>query len=584
MDAASNVSFSRSVETEVEFRVVVNAATYRMLLANLFDGKDVVLYEYRITRHCISSRRIGCSRKFKKFQVNNHSPMKFIEYVNSGHVRNEENYFDQLKYTLCGHTVYRYDKFVPHCSNVRWPRIFVCKRSVELDNVDFSDEILKFLEVDGSDANLGIVHVKRFEFCSSLGIRVGLYSFMNDFSEVRYEIALEMELASVIDDNTFRFISSYFYDYIEPWLQFDLRTPIDPLLVNKSEHYMRVISSSTAARNDSDTIIVGYKAKLDGVRLFATFDGTHLILSDGSRKMIHERSRFLFGIDYVYQVERFSNDVVCITEICAVRNVYVSVQNSLAHGFYASDVLRGKFRVEQKFPYGFLGLGLPDKIINDIAADLEKVRCCDVSQTAADANSLIRIDPVQSAYFCNAANRSLRGSDICFNVLRTTITEAISILPSDGVLMLVKNRIESTNSSSCPFDDFVDDYKKMLYVKLKTEQSIELRFVNYVDESGMQQKFFAALDGMYIFFRGEKWFRYDGAAIELHNFVVALFHAGDIVEFSRVSSQELRFLRVRNDKLMPDCLEKVDSIVFERGYDDRSENECFAFDETDEKK
>lgn len=556
---------------------MVPIGVWRKLLTRHFHGSCVELYTYRQTRHCVLSRRVGTRRFYRNFRVADVTPKRYVEQLDKKYDGIE--CYDEMKLTVCAHSIYRYDDTISHRSNVLWPRILTIKNCYEVLGVRFAESVVRFLELDASDANLGVQHLQKF--CRWFGdIRLALYSRMNEFSEVCYEMSIECEnVCAETADADFRRISGLFRDLVEPCFDEEsavpLRPVLDVLLVNKVEHYIRVLSSSSSASSSSKAD--GYKAKIDGERLYATWDGSVLRLSDNDHCYVdRELGVQLFGTDFVYQVERVGGGHYVITELNAVRNYYIASQDSLVNGFFQVDGMRRKFRPEQVFPYGLLGLGLSAEHVERIHCIVNEGRC-DLSRHDKDDQSLVPVTIEQSNRYLEACYELMRTtSTVCnfsFNVMRRTIDETTettttSALPCDGFLAYYRVAQQQPpqsrkSSRNCPFSFWLDRHKDY-YVKQKVHQSVELR---YAVHSRTGARYLMCRDSIYFtaLDRSNRWRRYDGIDVTISDFS-DFCRGGKIVEFLRITETELRFLRVREDKLLADSLNKVDSILFGRDF------------------
>lgn len=106
------------------------------------------------------------------------------------------------------------------------------------------------------------------------------------------------------------------------------------------------------------------RRKLDGERLYATYDGGHLLcLSNGQcldlQQLGYQKKGCagFFSVDFVYQIEKLGEQDYYFTEIVAARHSYSTVLSSLVHSFSPS---RNYYRAtdEQIWPYALIGTGL----------------------------------------------------------------------------------------------------------------------------------------------------------------------------------------------------------------------------------
>lgn len=552
------------VENEFEFRLMIPVKSWRALMDGIMHGSCVDVHTYRLTRHSILTRRVGTVRSFNRFRSRDLTALDYVRNLDT----NADAYrmFDEFKMNLCSHTVYVYDGDSTHESNVQWPRVLTLKSSLEIHVVTFSRDVIEFLEMDASDANLGLLHIQKF--CTTINdVRIALYARMNEFSEVSYEVSLECERS---DSESFAALSSVFVKHVEPFLDKSIplmRTSLDPLLVNKNDHFIRVVSTDSDISKAPS--LLGYKAKLDGERLYATWDGvSKLRLSDNDYvELDDDAARSALGVDYVYQIERITSDganYYSITEINAVRNYYIACQNSLVNGFSQNDCMRRKFRAEQVFPYGLVGLGIRDDDMRRIETYIEQRKTC-ANRDCSFQRTMVPIGILHSNAYLEKCS-SLLKHRIHVNTLQHSITDIATSLPTDGYLALIRG---SNQQNKCTFSTWFDD-RFNYYVKLKRRQSVELRYARH---SRSLRRALLCRDGLYFVASscGLRWLRYDNCNVTIHGLFDS--YVGKIVELSRISSTEFVCLRARTDKLYADHYDKTDSIVFDRGFFEDAE-EC----------
>lgn len=257
--------FDREIECEIEWRTRLSALDVHNVMHVFFRNVDnVFVEEYRLTRHCNMQRRLGTRTLYDSFEYDDVKqlldlcgiPIKLSQSTttaafngsttkiattdamardNNLHV----NTFSQIKMTNCSHTFYYYDTNVDHRNNNLWPRIFQCKRSIEItddqnDEVnDASDDVekefaapsrlslekldealrdsqlseklsrLQTCELDKSDNNLGVQYIRKmyryFSHRNFDKVRLALYFLFDEYQQISYELSLEYEFTNGYD-------------------------------------------------------------------------------------------------------------------------------------------------------------------------------------------------------------------------------------------------------------------------------------------------------------------------------------------------------------------------------------------------
>lgn len=260
--------FDREIECEIEWRSRLSLLDVHNLLNVFFRNVDnVFIEEYRLTRHCNMQRRLGTRLHYKRFAFDNiddllrllgiNVPLDCLRDAAKAQMseNKEENNahheaqifncnfstdftidtFSHVKMTNCSHTFYFYDDTVDHRSNNHWPRVFQCKRSIEIDDTsdeDFNDceaaafedgrysgssslpfrltakqteafERLELTGLDKSDNNLGLQYIRKmyryFERENFTKIRLAVYFIFDEYQQISYEFSIEYEFVNSHD-------------------------------------------------------------------------------------------------------------------------------------------------------------------------------------------------------------------------------------------------------------------------------------------------------------------------------------------------------------------------------------------------
>lgn len=220
------------VETEVEWRVRLTLREAQRVLNDWFRGSYCIVDEFRLRKHAGFIRRVGSRVHHHVYQFDTLldyitlNGLATVEDARSKHGRDEVDYFSEVKTTNCAHVIFcanqckKYEVFderkiykVPENEEVRqqllldnrWPQLFVLKRSLELHDAVLHVESLEQvsdIENDKSDNNLGASVVRKiYRYIetrdTSTGnvqeIRIAIYSFLDEFQQVRYELSVEHE-------------------------------------------------------------------------------------------------------------------------------------------------------------------------------------------------------------------------------------------------------------------------------------------------------------------------------------------------------------------------------------------------------
>lgn len=422
-------------ETEIEWRHRISLIEAQRILLEIIRGKETVYVEdYRVRNHGEIHRRLGerCTYADKTFDFNSFA--EYLDLVGAPFMRDSSTYtkvtdgaqlISMTKLTTCIHTYIFFDQLLSVRENNMYPRIFCCKRSAELsdmcdddDDDDDNDnkvidlEQLERFETDRSDNNLGLKFVHKVYFFNTDGIRVCLYSILDEFGSVRYEIGVEKEFPSFENKTNClkRFMRECsieihkivpFLQYVEcprinlttGWLN-DNNTSNATLRslscqetmtkhVKLYETYLNdLLNCDKIVNNDSNFCLI--KFKIDGVRRFAVYNGAHhLCLDNGVELDLREYVpcdddtaaadyyRCIFSTHFVYQLEELENSVYFLTDVLAVRNRYTSIIQPPLYTF-ASSVQRYKKHAGQEWPFCLIGTDLTKN--SALIEQLDKIR------------------------------------------------------------------------------------------------------------------------------------------------------------------------------------------------------------------
>lgn len=230
------------VETELEWRVRLTLREAQIVMDKWLRGSYCIADAYRLRRHAGFVRRVGSRVHHERYDF-----QTLADYVRLNGLRglpsdDQTNdcsttrpivdYFSEVKTTNCAHLLFvptaprqhqllddrlaelarAYDEQcdshnVLELDNA-WPRLFVFKRSLELHNCSVHTDSLEQtadIENDKSDNNLGASVVRKiYRFVETrdlstgsrprtLEFRIALYSFLDEYQQIRYELAVEHE-------------------------------------------------------------------------------------------------------------------------------------------------------------------------------------------------------------------------------------------------------------------------------------------------------------------------------------------------------------------------------------------------------
>lgn len=220
------------VETEVEWRVRLTLREAQRVLNDWFRGSYCIVDEYRLRKHAGFIRRVGSRVHHHVYQFDSVldylmlNGLATIEGARSKHGRDEVDYFSEVKTTNCAHVIFNANQSKKYrlldartidqadettetkqqlLLDNRWPQLFVLKRSLELHDAVLSARSLEQvsdIENDKSDNNLGASVVRKiYRFVETRDpltgnvqeFRIAIYSFLDEFQQVRYELSVEHE-------------------------------------------------------------------------------------------------------------------------------------------------------------------------------------------------------------------------------------------------------------------------------------------------------------------------------------------------------------------------------------------------------
>lgn len=214
------------IETELEWRSRISLGDAQHLLARWFRGQTgVYTEEYRLRRYARYIRRMGCRIEFERYDfdtIGDFLCLCGLAWDDSPPRTATVTCFSNVKTTNCNHLIFypfrtrNYE--VANSPDVSlqsskaddlvlenmWPPVFLLKRSLEM-NESFLDvsslSAVDTVEMDRSDNNLGGAVVRKT--CRNLILRdnhreylcrLALYSILDEYQQVRFELALECEL------------------------------------------------------------------------------------------------------------------------------------------------------------------------------------------------------------------------------------------------------------------------------------------------------------------------------------------------------------------------------------------------------
>lgn len=458
------------LETEVEWRARITLLDSQRVLQRVFRGeREVFCDEYRIKRCAKFQIRVGMKYKYDTPPAPHETYGEFMQ--RQGLDMNDQGgtklglrvvkEVGNVKSTNCVHALFVLPRRSELVNTNRWPKIVAMKRAIEVaykeDTTSLTTkkkrarsveekmaEIEAYLErferdeMNCSDNNLGILFVRKMYFYKPLRdgrrLRVALYSFFDEYQQVRHELSVEVELdrrndVVMLPSKYTRHVESAtqrrtpvsclsrlvgkialsqekirdilenvansidklvaYVEYVEkPFIKIDIdwlpgiTSPSNVVmmsystLANQSETengfvaYMKnLLENKIQKRCERSKYEYVIRRKLDGKRVYATFDGRHsLALSTSNqldlRRVFPRRTNFdhLFSIDFVYQFEQVNDDQFFLTEVVSIRHSYTTVLNPLNHSYGPSRNFYSSTK-EQAWPYGLIVPGMPDHVV-----------------------------------------------------------------------------------------------------------------------------------------------------------------------------------------------------------------------------
>lgn len=235
-----------SIETEIEWRTRLTLKNAQNVIEKWFRNRYCIVEEYRLQRKPKYIRRIGSRIDYPHYEYNTIDEYLNIHGLNV-HADDEkddqqkqskrptlyEQYFSNVKTTNCSHMLF-YSKLPQRyefddkkdidtwsterlnqttCTDNQWPQTFLFKRSLEIDDAFIEAKNLttaEFIENEKSDNNLGVLMVRRISRhvklkynhdelngrLTSREFRIAIYSFLDEYQQIRYELAIEFEFES----------------------------------------------------------------------------------------------------------------------------------------------------------------------------------------------------------------------------------------------------------------------------------------------------------------------------------------------------------------------------------------------------
>lgn len=133
-----------TIEVEIEWRHRLNIVEAQRLLLNLTRGRDIVYVEnYRVRSHGELHKRLGELKIFRNesFSFRSYEELltlleaPFANHDKCSNVRRPETVtLSLIKLTTCFHTYFFFDETCTLESNNKFPRMFCCKRSSEIND------------------------------------------------------------------------------------------------------------------------------------------------------------------------------------------------------------------------------------------------------------------------------------------------------------------------------------------------------------------------------------------------------------------------------------------------------------------
>lgn len=153
-----------AVEIEIEWRHRLNIVEAQRLLLNLTRGRDIVYVEnYRVRNHGELHKRLGelkmfrggsfSFRTFEELLTLFEAPFANYEKCGALAARPEITLLSMIKLTTCFHTYFFFDETCTLESNNKFPRLFCCKRSSEIQDQPMMGKIDTGSDTPTSEGN-----------------------------------------------------------------------------------------------------------------------------------------------------------------------------------------------------------------------------------------------------------------------------------------------------------------------------------------------------------------------------------------------------------------------------------------------
>lgn len=639
-------------EMEIEFRIRLTENDAIALQHYVFKNKIITMEDYRESYISSAKWRNGLMRENLKFEFNT-----IEERLNTGFsfYPQKTKVIDTLKFTRCSHLILHYSTDFHDC-HMYMPRIYNIKYAEEIDltyrppisgceflqryNLIDRNEFNR--ETEASDANLGLLFIKKIYFYID-DVRVCLYSIINDFSEISYQLSLECENIdsnTTLEDYNFKFkkidliyndLSKYIKKIKQPFINtIDLK---NAELFNKinmlsiREEYSSTLQFINQIKNIP---LNNLKLKMNGERIFAIYNNhDSLVFSNNKRinliemyiDLTIEDLQKIFSPHIIYQFEYIesntNNETIheyCMTEVFCMRNQFSAVKMKLYHTFQINNETNGKrLTQEQLAPFGFIGSNLSYDEIVYLTEESQK-RCKSskfkkiLPINHEIGNSMIKVVFDKLKRFKKNNSKEYKFVSLTFNTILSFMSkdEVENILSKEFITKIAKNEIPkydgfleiinfNTNTKKekyCQFNNVRQMFdQKLFYKKIKFYQTIELeiKICNNVIMLCMINPIVFAVYNI----EQNVWIRFDGEVITIDNLKVennnvyidnfkSAIEMNRIYEFYVYSDNAYSFFRVRTDKYIPDSKAKICKIIFKQNISNLNFDDNDAFVEDDE--
>lgn len=227
-----------SVETELEWRTLITLRDFQRIQDTWFKGRDnVYKQEYELRRFAKFQRRLGGTFFYNRYDYDslddyarlNHIDLNELDEEFTPKANGTYEVFSEIKTTNCSDLLFyakaprpgltidgkksARNENVALSNDNRWIKMFLFKRSLEMRDCYWC--FRNFTEAenyqrDRSDNNLGALTVRklcRFVECrrenetndTSQSFRIALYTFHDEFQQIRHELAVEYEFDKDLD-------------------------------------------------------------------------------------------------------------------------------------------------------------------------------------------------------------------------------------------------------------------------------------------------------------------------------------------------------------------------------------------------